>query len=296
MIRDGRLICPVYGRQISITPNGSTPEEASFFKSNRKLLMIALVVAVCLIGALLFFAAGRNFPKETVTSPGARSAGSISPPDTVRQVTALPATTATPGDFRPALAPEEIHAPPDKMKIIEQIAAQYHQNHSYTLEADFVCLDMAIDVWNQLITHGIEAKIMGGNIRENITAWNFRQLARESDHAWVVAWIGPREKVAIETTEGKIIKPDMPNASVYFKGIEFDSPAQIKHFELLRRKMNDACRAAQDLINEWNQNISVKPMPAAEAIAGKSRIEQKKQECENIYRELAAFEGKAIFY
>ena len=42
---------------------------------------------------------------------------------------------------------------------------------------------MAIDVWNQLKTNGIEAKIMGGNIKENVTAWNYRQLVRESNHA-----------------------------------------------------------------------------------------------------------------
>ena len=123
------------------------------------------------------------------------------------------------------------------MQIVELIAAAYHVNHSYTLEEGFVCLDMAIDVWNQLRTHGIEAKIMGGNIKENITAWNYRQLVWEGNHAWVVAKLSPTEKVAVETTAGIVIKPEMENASAYFKGIEFDDPGQIKRFELLRKKL-----------------------------------------------------------
>ena len=55
---------------------------------------------------------------------------------------------------------------------------------------------MAINVWNQLATNGIEAKIMGGNVKENISSWNFRQLVMGSNHAWVVAKLSPTEKVA----------------------------------------------------------------------------------------------------
>ncbi len=258
--------------------------------------MLCVAGACLLIGVLLYWTANKKLPGHDTVNAGALFPASSAPQANTRQVTTLPATTETRGDIRVASPLEENQASPNKMKIIEQIAAQYFRSHSYTLKGDFVCLDMAIDVWNQLITHGIEAKIMGGNIRENITTWNFRQLAQESDHAWVIARLGPQQKVAIETTQGKIITPEMPNASAYFKGIEFDSPAQIKHFELLRRKMNDVCRQAQDLINDWNQNVAGKPIPAAEAIAQKSRIDQKKQECENTYQELKSFEGKAIFY
>ena len=100
---------------------------------------------------------------------------------------------------------------------------------------------MAIDVWNQLKTNGIESKIMVGNINENVTAWNYRQLVRESNHAWVVAKLSSTEKVAIETTAGVVIKPGMNNASAYFKGIEFDNPGQIKRFDSLRKKTNQVC-------------------------------------------------------
>ena len=185
---------------------------------------------------------------------------------------------------------------PDKMQIIERIAAAFHKTHTYTLQGDFVCLDMAIDVWNQLITNGIEAKIMGGNINENITAWNYRQLARESNHAWVVAKPSPTEKVAIETTAGIVIKAGMKNAFAYFKGIEFDTPDQIKRFDRLRKKANEVCRDANDMIKDWNENVVGKKLRPEEIIARQSRIEQRKQDCENTQDALEEFKSRAIYY
>ena len=182
------------------------------------------------------------------------------------------------------------------MQIVELIAAAFHKTHTYTLQGDFVCLDMAIDVWNQLRTYGIEAKIMGGNINENITAWNYRQLVRESNHAWVVAKLSPTEKVAIETTAGVVIKPGMNNASAYFKGIEFDNPGEIKRFDSLRKKANDVCRDASELIKDWNENVAEKQLRPDEIIAKKSRIEQRKQDCESTQNNLEEFKSRAIYY
>jgi hypothetical protein len=61
------------------------------------------------------------------------------------------------------------------------------------------------------------------------TLWNYRQLARESNHAWVAAKLSPTEKIAIETTAGTVIKPGMANSSAYFKGIEFETPGGTNH-------------------------------------------------------------------
>jgi hypothetical protein len=182
------------------------------------------------------------------------------------------------------------------MQIVARLAAEFHKSHSYTLEGDFVCLDMAIDVWNQLVTNGIEAKIMGGNVNENITAWNYRQLVRESNHAWVIAKLSPTEKVAIETTTGSVIKPGLKNATAYFKGIEFDNPGHIKRFDLLRKKARDICRDANQLINDWNENVAGKQRRSEETIARQSRMEQRKQDCENTQNDLEQFSSRAIFY
>jgi hypothetical protein len=185
---------------------------------------------------------------------------------------------------------------PDKMQVIERIASEFHKSHTYTLRGGFVCLDMAIDIWNQLETNGIEAKIMGGNVNENVTTWNYRQLVTESNHAWVVAKLSPTEKVAIETTEGIVIKPGMKNASAYFRGIEFDTPEQIKKFEFLMTKAKEVCREAYQMINDSNENIADKQLHPEEIIAKKSRIEQRKQDCERTLGDLKEFESRAIYY
>ena len=225
-------------------------------------------------------------PAVMPSGSGISPAQAVSAPDTASDAGPAPAA------LQAAVPAQNI---PDKMKIVEQIAARYHMGHSYTLEGGFVCLDMAEDVWNQLRTFGIEAKIMGGNIRENITAWNYRQLVLEGDHAWVVAKLSPTEKVAIETTTGAVIKPGMQNASVYFRGIEFETPAEIKRFESLRHKAYEVCRDADQLIKDWNENVAGK-QKSEETIAKYSRLEQRKQDCEDTFKDLKEFESKAIYY
>ena len=182
------------------------------------------------------------------------------------------------------------------MKIVELIAAMYHVTHSYTMDGGFVCLDMAIDVWNQLKTRGIDAKIMGGILTENIATWNYRQLAMDSNHAWVIVTISPTEKVAVETTAGIVIKPGMKDYPAYFKGIAFDSPAEIKRFELIRKAAYGNCRATNQMIKDWNENVAGKPMRPEDAIARQSQLEQRKADCENAFNALKEFESKAIFY
>jgi hypothetical protein len=157
-------------------------------------------------------------------------------------------------------------------------------------------MDMAISIWNQLVTNGIEAQIMGGNVKEDITGWDYRQLVSRSDHAWVVAQIGPAQKVAVETTAGAVIRPDARNAAPYFRGIVFDNPGQIKKFDFLRRKANEVCREAKQMIDDWNSNIAGKAQRSDEANSRLSRIEQRKQDCENTIVKMEEFRSRAIFY
>src|SRR5208337_1231329 len=121
-------------------------------------------------------------------------------------------------------------------------------------------------------------------------------LVWESNHAWVVAEPSPTEKVAVETTSGAVIKPGMQNASVYFKGIEFDTPAEIKRFEGLRQKAHEVCKDADHLIRDWNENVAGKQHKSEETIAKQSQLEQRKTDCENTFKELKEFESKARFY
>jgi hypothetical protein len=283
-LKKGHFKCPVCGKKIpsplvehqeSIPPTPIGKYLAPVF------IFLGIVVA---LAAIHFLTSDDKTPPATTTvAPAMMPPSSSSPPS---QVIAVPTPQA-------ALPTSQV---PDKMQIVARIAAEFHKGHSYTLEGDFVCLDMAISVWNQLVTNGIEAKIMGGNVKENVTAWNYRQLVRESNHAWVVAKLSPTEKVAIETTAGVVIKPGMKDASAYFKGIEFDNPAQIKRFDLLRKKAHEVCRDAHQLINDWNDNVVGKQRRSEETITKQARIEQRKLDCESTLNNLEEFKSRAIYY
>lgn len=292
-LKNGYYVCPVCEKKIPASSANSQNNPASFMSRKKYIIPILMIAGFAALTVFLFFKSSDKTPAKInpVTTIKTEPLSQPSPLPT----NPPPDTPASP-ETMPVLQAPQIQQPPDKMKIVEQIAAEFHKNHSYTLEGEFVCLDMAINIWNQLMTKGIEAKIMGGTMRENITAWNFRQLALASNHAWVVATVSPTEKVAIETTEGTVIKPGMKDYSTYLKGIMFDSPAEIKQFELLRKKMNDVCRDANQMVTDWNQNVTNKQLPPAEIVARKSRLEQRRQDCENTFKELQEFESKAVFY
>lgn len=292
-LKEGKFQCPICGKKF---PSPLAERQENFSPSSR---LKYLVIAFVILGIGAVFAANYFFkPAEKIIPQAATPAATVA---------AQPAAATPPVQATPVPVPVEsvpiaslTNSPkqnaPDKMQIIAQIAARYHRSHSYTQEEGFVCLDMAIDVWNQLKTNGIEAKIMGGNVKENITTWNYRQLVWEGNHAWVVARLSPTEKVAVETTAGVVIKPGMGNASAYFKGIEFDNPDQIKRFELLRKKAYEVCTESDRMIRDWNENVAGKQNKSEETVAQQSRIEQRKQDCENTLQALKEFEPKAIFY
>ena len=291
-LKNGHFQCPVCDAKIP-SPSASDRQNdpASFFRRSAPALIVLGIAAACLI--FYFFSASLKTapttspvpPAAAIPAPLPASAPTGAPPD----IPALPEKTQS---AQTAPTPQ----PLDKMKIVELIAAMYHVTHSYTMDGGFVCLDMAIDVWNQLKTRGIDAKIMGGILTENIATWNYRQLAMDSNHAWVIVTISPTEKVAVETTAGIVIKPGMKDYPAYFKGIAFDSPAEIKRFELIRKAAYGNCRATNQMIKDWNENVAGKPMRPEDAIARQSQLEQRKADCENAFNALKEFESKAIFY
>jgi hypothetical protein len=60
--------------------------------------------------------------------------------------------------------------------------------------------------------------------------------------------------------------------------------------------MHEVCGEANQMITDWNQNVAGKQLHPAEIVARQSRFEQRKQDCENTFRDLREFESKAIFY
>jgi hypothetical protein len=301
-LKNGNYVCPVCEKKFPSPSANNSKSTVSSTPQKKYIILALIIVGIVAVSAFFLFFKSSDKITEKVTSVTPTITEPLSNPSP-SPVSAPPVTTITQEPISTtqeplAEPPQTPPAPqkPDKMQIIEKIAAIYNVSHTYTLEEGFVCLDMAIDVWNQLKTFGIEAKIMGGNIRENVTAWNFRQLAMEGNHAWVVATISPNEKVAVETTAGKVIKQGTADSARYFKGIAFDDPAQIKRFELLRKSVFGNCRDASNLIDELNKDAKEKQLRPEEIIARKSQIEQRKQDCEKAFNYLKEFESKAIFY
>lgn len=300
-MKNGFFRCPVCDKKFSpsSTHNQSSPAPSN--PVHHYFVPVLVILGIISAVTVIYFVTSVN---QKAPAPVAVTSVIIPRPITPSRdqaidppaAPAIPATAPVLPDNNVLQGAQPLPKNLDKMQIVKAIAAMYHASHSYTMAGGFVCLDMATDVWNQLRTYGIDAKIMGGIITENITAWNYRKLAMESNHAWVVATLSPTEKVAIETTEGKVIKPEMENASVYFKGIEFDTPAQIKKFEFFRRKTYESCQEAHQLINHWNENFAGKQQKYEDAIARQSQIENRKRDCESNFNELKAFEAKAIFY
>lgn len=290
-LKNGNFKCPVCGKRF---PSPLEDHKSASSASKVKYLALFFVLlGIAAAFAIVHFMRLADKTTETVktAAPAVPLPVSTPPPAQTPPVTAVTSPVVAATQTTLAARKES-----DKMRFIRTIAAMYHVSHSYTKEGGFVCLDMADDVWNQLNKFGIDARIMGGTIRENITTWSYRKLMMESDHAWVVAMLSPTEKVAIETTAGVVITQEMENASAYFRGIEFDNPEQIKRFERLRIKLYEVCHNARQLIEDWNENVAGKKRKSEETIAKQSRLEQREQDCEDTFNQLQEFKSRAIYY
>ena len=124
----------------------------------------------------------------------------------------------------------------------EKIVKYYHDTHVYSTYDLFVCSDMASEVWNMLKAQGINAVIAVGNIDTRIAD------ILDSNHAWVLAEVAPGERLALETTGGRVV-PESENP-LYYRGWSFDSPAELK--------------ANNQLVREYNVRVSVRNQIAAE--------------------------------
>jgi len=164
-LKNGKFKCPVCGGKITNPVAEST--ESTPVSINKYIVPAVIILVIVIAFSAIYF-----FKPADKTTP---AADKIAPVTIPQNPTPAPAQSLpTPVTSAPEAAPPATQTS-DKMQIIERITAGYYKTHTYTLEGDFVCLDMAIDVWNQLRTNGIEAKIMGGNIKENVTTWNYRQ-------------------------------------------------------------------------------------------------------------------------
>lgn len=151
----------------------------------------------------------------------------------------------TPGPER-AIKYEELIANPPKYKSVqwkgrdyelqlklEQLAEMYHSTHTYVPGGyggpnEFDCNDMAVDMWNMLLTNGITSVIVIGN-RDMVG-----ETFEESDHAWLYALNGDGQVIYVEPTIGEVMYGRLPDGSTnpavlpYRDGYIYEKPSDLR--------------------------------------------------------------------
>ena len=139
----------------------------------------------------------------------------------------------------------ENRAAEENFKVVAQIVSEYRRTHARTMSGGFESLDVANDVWNQINSKGISAKVRLGNTKEDITS------IREANHAWVVAEVSPGTLVALEPQAGKII-PLAENRR-YYHGYDLPGPTELKQYERVKRDYNEALAKKAKAAEEYRQ-------------------------------------------
>jgi len=156
----------------------------------------------------------------------------------------IPDITTQPTPIAINKSPEQIN-----IELCEEIVKEYHRTHTYIGEDIYVCGDMAEDVWNMVVTKGMNAEIMVGNVDEVI------HDIKNANHAWVVAEIGNDNWLALETTGGYIVhSKDNPR---YYSGWNFYNPKDFGEYLQLRKLYNEQLIKYNQAIAEYNQLVEI---------------------------------------
>ena len=174
-----------------------------------------------------------------------------------------------------------------RLKLVDSIAKDYANSHTYSKGELFVCVDMAMDLWNQLRTQGIKSTIKTGSVTKDMT-WLIndpKSFIREMDHVWLLFEVEAGKYLPLETTGGFIVFADTPNSNRYFIGPEFDNPRQFKRFMEARDRYFTVCLQAERLRDAFNKTFAGRRV-TQDSLAAKGMCEFKAEECQYAQKEL----------
>ena len=196
----------------------------------KKLSAFVLIIA----GIVIIFFIGMAF-----------IAGMVGESQSSSQYSTQPQTKIVPNYFVPTPTESQTDR---NIRIANEIVANYHKSHTYSLIDFYVCGDMASDVWDMLKTQGINAKINVGNVEKDVTSFS------DANHAWVLAEVGPNQYLALEATGGySVKKTDNPR---YYSGWSFYNPKQLKNYEDLLTQYNVAHNKYNSALKDYNAIVS----------------------------------------
>ncbi|MEA3342962.1 MAG: hypothetical protein U9Q92_02250, partial [archaeon] len=177
-------------------------------------------------------------------------------------------------------------------EIVENIVKEYHKIHTYSESDFFVCADMAIEIWNQVKSKGINAKIHAGNVDKDIKdSESLRDYLSKVNHAWVLAETSPFKWVALETTGGYLVwgesieDDSVAKNNLYYGGLSFNNPREFKKFIELRRNSIKTCNEADRLKYYWNDNYAGK-YKTFESSEFKGKMDSKREDCNDLKNQL----------
>ncbi len=175
-----------------------------------------------------------------------------------------------------------------KYAKIQYIVYTYHRSHAYVGNGFFVCVDMAIDVWDLLATAGIESRLMVGNVQYDITQSDtIGKYLSVMNHAWLLARVSPSMWIPLETTGGFIVQPSMWNFELYNKGAMFENPGAFKDFVESRKSMFMTCRQISPMQAIFDMSFAGKPV-SSQGAEYKGRIMQELYDCQGLLGRVTA--------
>ncbi len=110
---------------------------------------------------------------------------------------------------------------------LEEIAQQHYSTHTY-YEGEYDCSDMAVDLWNMLLTQDIKSVIVVGN--RDMTG----ETLEESDHAWLYAFNADGKVIYVEPTTGEVFYGKLPDGTTnpkvvpYREGFIYRQPSDLR--------------------------------------------------------------------
>jgi len=113
------------------------------------------------------------------------------------------------------------------MRKIEEIARLYHRTHTF-IEGETDCNDIAVSLWNMLLTENIKSVIVVGNLEK------VGETFEDSNHAWLFVFNARGEVIYLEPTTGEVFFGRLadgstnPRAIPYREGSIYVRPSDLR--------------------------------------------------------------------
>jgi len=113
------------------------------------------------------------------------------------------------------------------MRKIEEVARLYHRTHTF-IPGETDCNDMAVSLWNMLLTENIKSVIVVGNLEK------VGETFEESNHAWLYVFNAQGAVIYLEPTAGEVIFGRLadgstnPRAIPYREGFIYVRPSDLR--------------------------------------------------------------------